>query len=116
MHWVVGPAGVGKSAIMQMVAEETPADASVFLSVNGRQDGTKTLNTIAYQLAAKYEPYRQFISKEISRDPTLLRKALPVQFQTFIINPFIHQHLFHPSDRFLVIIDGLDECDNPVTQ
>jgi hypothetical protein len=77
MCWVVGPAGVGNSAIMQMVAEETSADASVFLSVNGRQDGTKTFNTIAYQLAANYEPYHRLVSKEISRDPTLLRKALP---------------------------------------
>jgi hypothetical protein len=116
MRWVVGPAGVGKSAIMQMVAEEAPADASIFFSVNGRRDGTRTFTTIAYQLGAKYEPYRQFISKEIGRDQTFLRKALPVQFQKFIVEPFIHQCLFNPSDRFLVIIDGLDECDNPSTQ
>jgi hypothetical protein len=116
MRWVVGPAGVGKTAIMQIVAEETPADASVFFSVSGRRDGTKTFTTIAYQLAAKCELYCQFIRKEISRDPTLLTKALPSQFQKFIVEPFIHQHLFNPSNRFLVIIDGLDECDNPLIQ
>jgi len=116
MHWVVRPAGVGKSAIMQMVTEETPADVSIFLSVNGRRDGWRTLTTIAYQLAVKYEPYRQFIQSEIARDPSLLWKLLPAQFNKFIIEPFIHRHLFDPSRRFLVIIDGLNECDNPITQ
>ncbi|XP_006458996.1 hypothetical protein AGABI2DRAFT_65891, partial [Agaricus bisporus var. bisporus H97] len=115
-RWVVGPAGVGKSAIMQMVAEEIPADASIFLSVNGRQDGTKTFTTIAYQLAAKFEPYRQLIRNETSRDPSLLQKSLPVQFQKFIVDPFIRKPLFDSSHRFLIIIDGLDECDNPLTQ
>ncbi|KAF7773464.1 hypothetical protein Agabi119p4_5631 [Agaricus bisporus var. burnettii] len=97
IHWVVGAAGVGKSAVMQIVAEETPADASVFFSVNGRQDGTKLITTIAYQLAAKYEPYRQFIRIEISRDPSLLRKSLPVQFRKFIVDPFIHRCLLNSS-------------------
>ncbi|KAF7773154.1 hypothetical protein Agabi119p4_5321 [Agaricus bisporus var. burnettii] len=116
IRWVVGPAGVGKTAIMQGVAEETPADASVFLSVNGRQDGTKVFTTIAYQLATKYEPYRQYVRDEISRDPSILRKSLPAQFRKFMVNPIIHRHLFSPSHRFLIIIDGLDECDNSLTQ
>ncbi|XP_006458966.1 hypothetical protein AGABI2DRAFT_177088 [Agaricus bisporus var. bisporus H97] len=116
MHWVVGGAGVGKSAIMQIVAEETPADASVFFSVNGRKDGARIFTTIAYQLATKHEPYRQFIWNAIDRDPSLLHKSLPAQFQKFIVDPFIHRHVFNPSQRFVIIIDGLDECDNPKTQ
>jgi hypothetical protein len=116
MRWVVGPAGVGKSAIMQMVAEDTPADASVFLSVDGRYDGTKVFTTIAYQLAAKCEPYRQFVQNEIIRDPSLFRKQVPVQFDKFIVQPFIQWNLFNPPRRFVIIIDGLDECDDPVTQ
>ncbi|EKM78003.1 hypothetical protein AGABI1DRAFT_107774 [Agaricus bisporus var. burnettii JB137-S8] len=120
MRWVVGAAGVGKSAIMQIIAEDPPdgvvLGASVFLSVNGRQDGTKICMTIAYQLAAKCEPYRQFIRQEISRDPSLLQKSMPAQFQKFFVDPFIRQRLFNPSHRLLIIIDGLDECDNPLTQ
>ncbi|KAF7776470.1 hypothetical protein Agabi119p4_4863 [Agaricus bisporus var. burnettii] len=119
LHWVVGRAGVGKSAIMQSVAEKPPDGvvcASVFLSVNGRQDGSKIFVTIAYQLAVKCELYRRFIQNEISRDPSLLRKSLSVHFQRFIVEPFIHRHLFDLSNRFLIIVDGLDECDNPFTQ
>ncbi|XP_006457562.1 hypothetical protein AGABI2DRAFT_79996 [Agaricus bisporus var. bisporus H97] len=119
LRWVFGAAGVGKSAVMQIVAEQAPDGvifASVFLSVNGRRDGTKTIATIAYQLAVRYAPYRQFIQNEIARDPSLPRKSLSVHFQRLIIEPFIHRHIYNPSDRFLVLIDGLDECDNPLTQ
>jgi hypothetical protein len=119
LRWVVGPAGVGKSAVMQMVTETVPDDivfASIFLSVNGRGDGSKTVLTIAYQLAVKSRPYRQFIRDQITFDPSLVRKSLPVQFKKFIVEPFMFGRLFEPSRRFLVVIDGLDECDDHATQ
>jgi hypothetical protein len=120
LRWVVGPAGVGKSAIMQMVTENAPDGivfASVFLSVNGRRAGSKTILIIAYQLAVKYGPYRQFIRDQITFDPSLLHKSLSVQFNKFIVEPFMSRHLnFEPSRRFLVVIDGLDECDDTLTQ
>jgi hypothetical protein len=75
LRWVVGPAGAGKSAVMQIVAEKVPDDiifASVFLSVDGRQDGSKVILTVAYQLAVKSERYHQFIWREITRDPSLV--------------------------------------------
>jgi hypothetical protein len=119
VRWVVGPAGVGKSAVMQMVTETVPDDVvfvSIFLSVNGRRDGSKTVLTIAYQLAVKCGPYRQFIRDQIMLDPSLLRKSITVQFKKFIVEPFMFGRLFEPSRRFLVVIDGLDECDNHLTQ
>ncbi len=50
--WIVGPAGVGKSAIMQTLAEvpSTPKftlGASLFFSINGRSDGSKFIATIS---------------------------------------------------------------------
>jgi hypothetical protein len=104
---------------MQMVTEKAPDGiifASIFLSINGRANGSKTILTIAYQLAVKCGPYRQFIRDQISLDPSLLRKSLSVQFNKFIVEPFMLQHLFEPSLRFLIVIDGLDECDNPQVQ
>jgi hypothetical protein len=104
---------------MQMVTEKAPDGvifASIFLSINGRRDGTKTVMTIAYQLAVKCGPYRQFIRDQISLDPSLLRKSLSVQFNKFIVEPFMLQRLFEPSLRFLIAIDGLDECHNPLVQ
>jgi hypothetical protein len=119
LRWVVGPAGVGKSAVLQMVTETAPDNvifASIFLSINGRSDGKKTIITIAYQLAVKCGPYRQFIRDQINLDPSLLRKSLSVQFNKFIVEPFIFKCIFEPSCRFLVAIDGLDECNDSLTQ
>ncbi|KAF7761977.1 hypothetical protein Agabi119p4_9969 [Agaricus bisporus var. burnettii] len=119
MHWVVGAAGVGKSAIMQSVVEaplpSVSQRVSIFFSINGRNDGAKTIVTLAYQLAAKCEPYRQFIEHEITRDPSLLQSSLSVQFEKFVVEPIIHRSLPN-SDRILIVIDGLDECDKSHTQ
>jgi hypothetical protein len=119
IRWVVGAAGVGKSAIMQEVAEsphlQVTSRASVFFSVVGRNDGTKAVLTLSYQFAAKSELYRRFIEDEIDRDPSLLLSAMAVQFKKLIVEPFVH----HPqlnTGRILIIIDGLDECNNPDTE
>ncbi|XP_006463211.1 hypothetical protein AGABI2DRAFT_120034 [Agaricus bisporus var. bisporus H97] len=121
IRWVVGSAGVGKSAIMQSVADSPSLPVtcylSVFFSINGRDDGTKAIITLCYQLAAKSELYRQLIEHEVARDPSLLQSSMPVQFKKFIIEPFIHQpKLLNSTERILVIIDGLDECKKPDIQ
>ncbi|XP_006460490.1 hypothetical protein AGABI2DRAFT_220536, partial [Agaricus bisporus var. bisporus H97] len=120
MRWVVGAAGVGKSAIMQNVAESPKLPvtslASVFFSINGRHDGSKAIITLSYQLAARSEVYRQVIEYETTRDPSLLQSSMPVQFEKFIIEPFIRNPLLNSAGRVLIIIDGLDECSSTHTQ
>ncbi|EKM75868.1 hypothetical protein AGABI1DRAFT_63913, partial [Agaricus bisporus var. burnettii JB137-S8] len=120
IRWVVGAAGVGKSAIMQSVAESDLPPviwrASIFFSTAGRNDGTKAIITLVYQLAAKCEPYREFVEHEIARDPSLLQSLLLVQFNKFIVEPFIHHPHLTSAGRTLIIIDGLDECDHSRTQ
>ncbi|KAF7763733.1 hypothetical protein Agabi119p4_8270 [Agaricus bisporus var. burnettii] len=116
MRWVVGGAGVGKSAIMQSVIEspklQVPCYASIFFSVQGRDDGTEPITTLCFQLAAKSDPYRKVIENEVSRDPSLLQSSMQVQFQKFIVDPFIHPDL-NSAGHILIIIDGLNECSNP---
>ncbi|KAF7763450.1 hypothetical protein Agabi119p4_7987 [Agaricus bisporus var. burnettii] len=120
IRWVVGFAGVGKSAIMQSVADSpnlpVTCHVSIFFSINGRNDGTKAIITLSYQLAAKSAPYRQFIEGEIARDPSLLRSSMRVQFEKLIINPFIQNPQLGSAHRIVIIIDGLDECNNKNTQ
>jgi hypothetical protein len=61
MRWAFGPAGVGKSTVMQIVAEKAVDGfivASIFFSVNERQNGENTFTTVAYQFAVKCEAYR----------------------------------------------------------
>jgi hypothetical protein len=116
LRWVFGAAGVGKSAIMQSIAEYPPAvemlSASVFFSVKGRNDGNKTITTLTYQFAAKSAPYCEFVRDEVRRDPALFRKTISTQFARFIVEPFINRRLLG-SSRILILIDGLDECANP---
>jgi hypothetical protein len=90
--------------------------ASIFFFVNGRSDGSKAIVTLAYQLAVQCDPYRHFIKHEIGRDPSLLQKSISVQFNKFIVEPFIHHPELNFIDRVLIIIDGLDECDKLHTQ
>jgi hypothetical protein len=120
LRWVFGAAGVGKSAVMQNVAESPglpiSSQASVFFSINGRNDGTKAIMTLSYQFAAKSKAYRRVIENKITRDPSLLHSSMPVQFEKFITEPFIHNPGLNSAGRVLIIIDGLDECNNPRTQ
>lgn len=121
--WLVGPAGVGKSAIMQTVAENMPSvnsditlGASLFFSVNGRDDGAKTFTTLAYQLAVNNPLYRQFLQNEMMNDLTLPQKSLTTQFKKFIVEPFALHRVDSSHMRLLIVIDGLDECSSHHTQ
>ncbi|XP_006463146.1 hypothetical protein AGABI2DRAFT_144529 [Agaricus bisporus var. bisporus H97] len=115
IRWVVGAAGVGKSALLQSVVESpklvVSCHASVFFSINGHDDGTKAVVTISYQLAAKSELYCQLIEREITRDPALLlQSSMAKQFFKLIVEPFIHNPQLKCASRILIVVDGLDEC------
>lgn len=123
LRWVLGAAGVGKSAIMQSVVHDesrvlsdVTVSATIFFSINGRQDGTKAITTIAYQLAVKLHSYRLFVQREVTNDPSLLQKSLPTQFRQFILKPFILERIPDCPPSLLIVVDGLDECANPMTQ
>jgi hypothetical protein len=120
MRWVVGAAGVGKSAIMQSVTEspllKVASNASVFFSINGRNDGTKAIMTLSYQFAAKSKVYRNAIESQVADDPHLLQSSMTIQFEKFIIQHFIHNPDLNTGSRVLIVIDGLDECNDTRTQ
>ncbi|KAF9441305.1 hypothetical protein P691DRAFT_779852 [Macrolepiota fuliginosa MF-IS2] len=119
MLWLVGPAGVGKSAIMQTLAETASnitLGASLFFAVNQRDDPSKVLPTLAYQIAIKYPPYRQFILQEITLDPLLPHKSMTKLFNKFFVEPFVRRHIYHGPLPLLIIIDGLDECEGESKQ
>ncbi|KXN84590.1 hypothetical protein AN958_12271 [Leucoagaricus sp. SymC.cos] len=119
--WIHGPAGVGKSAIMQTLAQEdanSPTSilgATVFFSkLRQRNDPKKLFNTVAYQLATRYKNYRRYITDILTKDPKTVEKSMQEQFRRFIIVPFAEQHLFQGSRLpVLIILDGLDEVEEP---
>ncbi|KXN86098.1 hypothetical protein AN958_10515 [Leucoagaricus sp. SymC.cos] len=113
LAWIVGPTGVGKSAIMQTVAETSPnMGAAIFFSVNGRNDSTKAVATLAYQLATKFPHYLDYIRVLLTHDPTIFDKAIPVQFNEFITEPFVNRCTYRGTQSLIIFIDGVDECDS----
>ena len=123
--WLYGPVGAGKTAILQAIAEflSSPSGsgqnfgASFFFSraKTGSDQGQFLFSTIAYQLALKVPGIRQHISRIMELDPTLHTKSMVVQLQFLIVDAFRKLSPL-PQRSYLVIIDGLDECDDMTIQ
>ncbi|KAF9441274.1 hypothetical protein P691DRAFT_684478 [Macrolepiota fuliginosa MF-IS2] len=122
--WLHGPAGVGKSAILQTIAETASGattsilGATLFFSrPNSRDDPKCVFIIIAYRLAVKYPRYRQYIVGLLTIDPQLVKKSPAEQFKTFIVQPLgIEQLLAEDHDTVLILLDGLDECNGEEAQ
>ena len=123
--WLYGPAGAGKTAILQAIAEllcsPSPSGqnfgGSFFFSrgKHGRDQGQFLFSTIAYQLALKVPGLRQHINRIMKSDPSLHTKSMGVQLQKLIVDAFRCLSPL-PQRSYLVIIDGLDECHDRTTQ
>jgi NACHT domain len=123
--WLYGPAGAGKTAILQAIAEfmcsssETDENfgGSFFFSrgKSGCDQGRFLFSTVAYQLALKVPGLRQHVNRIMEVNPRLHTKSMAVQLQTLIVDAF---QCLSPLPRrsYLVIIDGLDECHDKATQ
>ena len=123
--WLYGPAGAGKTSILQAIAEflcsrcgsDQNFGGSFFFSrgKHGRDQGHFLFSTIAYQLALKVPGLRQHIDRVMELDPTLHTKSMGVQLQTLIVDAFKCLSPL-PQRSYTVIIDGLDECHDKTTQ
>ena len=124
--WVYGPAGAGKSAIAQTIAEMCEEEmillASFFFSRNdpSRSTAKPLIATIAYQITLNFPQVRDSILRAIEHDPLIFSKSLAVQVKSLIVaplQPLAEAGYFNePTSRRLVIIDGLDECSDPKVQ
>lgn len=118
--WLNGPAGSGKSAIMQTVAEtenqSNHLGAALFFSKqNHHHQQNKIIPSIAYQLALKIPTYLDCIAGKLFLDPRLPEKSIQEQFQGFIVEPFASEEICKGDTVRLVLLDGLDElCDEDV--
>lgn len=119
--WVYGPAGVGKSAVAQSCAElfadrKQLLSAYFFSRSDVRNKAKYLFTSIAYQISTRNKVYREILDRRIRDDPALLTQALHEQFQELVIKPLeeARAHGTHTigAEPFVVIIDGLDECDS----
>ncbi|KAM6489893.1 hypothetical protein JOM56_014705 [Amanita muscaria] len=122
--WLHGPAGAGKSAIAQIIADEYKergVDATFFFyrSDASRNNGNRLFPTIAWQLAFSIPPTKNFIVRALDETPHLPTQAVETQFEQLVAHPFqptnnIATQMSQPAP--VVIIDGVDECSDEKLQ
>jgi hypothetical protein len=116
--WLNGPAGAGKSAIAQQIAEycsNKQLAACFFFLRNSLDRGSATLlfATLAWQLAKNIPEILPYIEAAVEEEPLLPTKSIDIQFNGLIVQPFrklLHVKPDFRPTKFLVIIDGVDEC------
>ena len=116
VFWLHGPAGAGKSAIAQTICE-TSAErghllASFFFMRGSPDRGTirNFIPTLAFQVGMSRTNLRQPIGNALEADPGILHRSTSRQLLKLIIEP-LQSSTPSQSAPFLVVIDGLDECE-----
>ncbi|KAF7357201.1 putative nwd2 protein [Mycena sanguinolenta] len=112
--WLFGPAGAGKSAIMQTLCSELEAAGRLggsFFFKRGhatRGNGKALFATLAYQLALNVSWLRTPISQIVERDPSITVRSIEKQMQKLICE---HRRPAENDNSVIVVVDGLDECE-----
>ena len=114
--WIIGP--TGKFAIAQTIAEQykdSRLAASYFFLRNSPDCGVANhlFTTLAWQFGASIPETYPYIEHELIKDPLLPTKSIEIQFDHLVVKVF--ENLFRDNPglglmKFLVIIDGVDEC------
>ncbi|TFK64006.1 hypothetical protein BDN72DRAFT_728148, partial [Pluteus cervinus] len=115
---ILGHSGVGKSTLAQTIARECRRQdwlvATFFFSRSDpdMNHTKKVVSTLAYQLAHQDKIYKASIEEIFQRSPSILEKSIDVQWSKLIVD-IIRQSPPTPS---VIILDGLDECENKEEQ
>ncbi|KAF5314499.1 hypothetical protein D9619_011957 [Psilocybe cf. subviscida] len=122
LMWMYGPAGSGKTTIMQTVAETfdkegTLATSFFFsrLSAARPRDKQNFVITMAHQLSLSIPALQQPLVDTLS-DPSILSKSLVKQLDSLIINPLRALNPAQVGPLCIFMVDGLDECNNDAAQ
>ena len=120
--WLYGPAGAGKSAIAQTIAELLEKAgllaAAFFFSRNaaGRDKKTPLVATLVYQLVTSIPEIRVHVLEALEENPALFSRSIESQIHALIVKPLnavANNEALSPillSRPRLIILDGLDEC------
>jgi len=114
--WLSGPAGFGKSAIMQTVAERLKGKGNLAASffflrgAGGRSKFERFVTTIAYHISLSIPASRPFIQRALQKDPTIPSQSMQDQLRELVTEPLGHISL--GMNPFVVVVDALDECDD----
>ncbi|KAF5324206.1 hypothetical protein D9619_011150 [Psilocybe cf. subviscida] len=119
MFWLSGPAGAGKTAIVQTVAERCKqrkvhhANFFFFRADSSRSHAHPLVATLLHQIILLYPSLRDSVGTLLSANPLILDSILEEQLAQLIITPLRTMQQSSSVYRpLLLLIDGLDECDS----
>jgi len=123
--WLYGAAGAGKSAIAHSLAERCDKEgwllATFFFwkSATERSSIDRFVATIAYQAARAIPALRPLIEDAVEFDPEVFHHSIDVQLNKLLLEPLQRLHstgFDFEKCPFVIIIDGLDECQGDLFQ
>ncbi|KAJ6570493.1 hypothetical protein DFH09DRAFT_917182 [Mycena vulgaris] len=107
--WLRGPAGAGKSAIMQSLCQQLEDTVFFFKRGHPTRGNAKVLfATLAYQLALNTSDLKLLISQIVETDLSVIGRRMGVQLRKLIVEPC---QSLNSGAAPILIIDGLDECE-----
>lgn len=123
--WLYGYVGCGKSSIAQAVAEEffrrdcLVASFFFFRGSGDRSRTTRLAATIASQMIRTIPSTASYVKNALKKHPDILTSyPIKLQFQHLVFEPFKMASKWSLGAKslltgsFLVVIDGLDECED----
>ena len=127
--WLNGPAGYGKSALAQTIAECYAAEGRLlgsFFFLRGageRSHISRLIPTLAHQISRTVPGTKPLIESAVEDEPALLESTLSLahRLQSLIIDPIClntsqlsnsSENISHALRKKIVVIDALDECDD----
>ncbi|KAF9071960.1 hypothetical protein BDP27DRAFT_1445965 [Rhodocollybia butyracea] len=112
IRWLYGPAGAGKSAIAQTIAEACAKNGTLagsfffWRSDPSRNNPERLFTTLALQITAAIPELRSIMNSVVIRNPSVLTSSIEIQFHDLILQPWfkvqMHQELLEkPSSSYL---------------
>jgi len=119
--WLYGAAGAGKSAIAHTLAEICEncgwLVASFFFwkTASARNNAERFVATIAHQIALAIPAAREFVGAAVDHNPFIFKQSVDVQLAKLVIEPLrqvYSEGLLFDISPLVIIVDGLDECQD----
>ena len=112
-----GSAGSGKLVIARTVAHAWDSHGQLagsfcfFRNSEDQSKASRLLPTVIFQLSISVPETKQDIENALRSDPNLLHRSIDHQFQKLIVEPIMALRR-KPDELVLIVIDGIDECDD----
>ena len=114
--WLRGPAGSGKSTILNTLAHDflqlCRRGAFLFWDRDkpDNSDPSRVIHTLAYQLARFDADFARELDTQLKARPSIMESSLDLQFQYLLQKPLTTLSERRDYGPVIIVLDALDEC------